>query len=336
MRLMFFILIVVVFFPSFSQTKENNDFYDNSKTFSLSGPCIEIFGEVKNPGKVDFSRLSLRSVIVREVVFRDNKPAFVGSYRYDGYSLFDILREYHVNKKNRAEFDSVIDLMVAVENQQGEKVVFSWGEIFYPVELHRILVAFRVARIVPSKTGELWPLGKTTKLVCAYDLVTERNIKNPAKITVFSAPVQLTASKSNPDENGGGICLLKNKQKIRKITRLVPGLEKRIYPSIFYGRGRGFHGIQYFSGTLFKSVLQKDFDFNKENIRSGYFVVAAVDGYRITLSYSELCNRNDQADILIIDRGVGDRQGRFRLFPAPDFFSDRAIYAINSIYFFNQ
>jgi hypothetical protein len=336
MKIQKIILICLLFSPLFSDIPENNDFYDNTKTFSLTGPEIRVCGEIKNPGKVDFSGLRLRSVIVREAVFKDDKPAFVGSYRYDGYSLFDILKEFYVDKKNQAEFNSVIDLLVLVENQKGEKAVFTWGEIYYPTVLHRILIATRMARIVPSKTGEQWPIGKNTKLVCAQDLVSERNVEHPVRITIFSAPVRLKANKSNPDKDLGKIGLFQSGQKIREIINLEPGLENRTYPSVFYGRGRGFHGIQYFRGSLFKSLLQKDFKFNKKNIQSGYFMVAAVDGYRIAVSFSELFNRNDQTDFLIIDNGKDSGKGRFRLFPAADFFSDRAIYAINSIYFFKQ
>jgi hypothetical protein len=84
-----------------------------------------------------------------------------------------------------------------------------------------------------------------------------------------------------------------------------------------------------------KSVLEKDFEFNRKNIRSGYFVISGADGYRIAVSFSELFNRNDQTDFLIIDKGENTKKGRFRLFPAADFFSDRAVYAVQTIRFRN-
>jgi hypothetical protein len=42
-------------------------------------------------------------------------------------------------------------------------------------------------------------------------------------------------------------------------------------------------------------------------------------------------NRNDQQEILLIDRDNYEGAGRFSLFPACDFFSDRAIKAIMEI-----
>jgi hypothetical protein len=334
-RALFLILIALFFIPLHPDTQENNDFYDNSETHVLSGPGIEVCGEVSNPGKVNLLKLPLRSVMVREAIIRGEKPAFVGSYRYDGYSLFDILKSVFVDKKNKAEFDSVIDLLVMVENDAGEKVVFSWGEIYYPVTLHRILLATKVSPIVPSKTKEHWPLGKNTKLVCAQDLISERNLERPVRITVFSCPLSVRAASVSESRYSAKINLLQDSAKIRDIVELNSNLEKRTYPSVFYGRGRGFHGIEYFCGFLLKSVLEKDFEFNRKNIRSGYFVISGADGYRIAVSFSELFNRNDQTDFLIIDKGENTKKGRFRLFPAADFFSDRAVYAVQTIRFRN-
>ena len=42
-------------------------------------------------------------------------------------------------------------------------------------------------------------------------------------------------------------------------------------------------------------------------------------------------NRNDQEEVLLIQYGEGSDGGKFRLFPAGDFFSDRAIKAISEI-----
>jgi hypothetical protein len=67
-------------------------------------------------------------------------------------------------------------------------------------------------------------------------------------------------------------------------------------------------------------------------LRHGYLVAVAVDGYRIAMSCSELFNRNDQAEFLLLDRGEGAEGGRYAIFPAADFFSDRALKAVNAIH----
>jgi hypothetical protein len=155
---------------------KTNNFYDNVETYSLPVKDLVIEGEIANPGKVDFSNLPVHSVIVKETLLDSvGGDKFVGAYRYDGYSLFDILNNRILKKVNISEFKPIIDLYVEVENDKGEKVVFSWGEIYYPNNLHKILIASGVARIVPSKTKELWPLP-----------VEQFRIRDGTSITVFS------------------------------------------------------------------------------------------------------------------------------------------------------
>ena len=63
------------------------------------------------------------------------------------------------------------------------------------------------------------------------------------------------------------------------------------------------------------------------------FLVVAKDGYRGVFTFSEIMNRNDQAEVLLICYPEAKNKGKFRLFPACDFFSDRAIKSITGIYF---
>ena len=82
-----------------------NNFYDNVETYPLPVTELEIAGEIANPGKVDFSKLQKHSVIVKEALLDSaggNK--FIGAYRYDGYSLFDILNTCELKKKNEKDF----------------------------------------------------------------------------------------------------------------------------------------------------------------------------------------------------------------------------------------
>lgn len=61
--------------------------------------------------------------------------------------------------------------------------------------------------------------------------------------------------------------------------------------------------------------------------------MAALDGYRVAISYAELFNRNDQQEFLLIETSKDEKGGKFRVFPACDFFSDRAVKALSEIRF---
>ena len=223
--------------------------------------------------------------------------------------------------------------MVLVENNNGDGVVFSWGEIYYPTVLHRIMVATEAARIIPSKTKEKWPLPKKAKLVCGNDLFANRNIDAPSKITVFSVPMSFKVDRNLSPLYSGSCAIYKDGKQVGTVAELDKNLQQRVFPSVFYGRGRGFHGIKYFKGAMLRDVLARYIKVDDATIKKMYLAVAAADGYRVAISISELFNRNDQAEFLMVDAGKGENGGRFKIFPAPDFFSDRAVKAIVGIHF---
>jgi hypothetical protein len=60
--------------------------------------------------------------------------------------------------------------------------------------------------------------------------------------------------------------------------------------------------------------------------------ITGQDGYRCALSYSEIFNRNDQQEFLLIKTAENEDGGLFRMFAAGDFFSDRAIKSVSGIH----
>jgi len=186
--------------------------------------------------------------------------------------------------------------------------------------------------IKPSKTKDEWPLPESSKIVVATDLLTERNIYNPVKITVKSYDREFEVSHRD-GAYSPEISIISGNSTVQKLTELPAGQNLMTYPTIFYGRGRGIHSITPFEGVMLKNILADHYSLNQSNIREGIFVVAAKDGYRTVYTFSEIMNRNDQSEVLLVDMGNGTENGKFRLFPAADFFSDRAIFAVEGIYF---
>ncbi|MBI5541944.1 MAG: hypothetical protein HY951_17950 [Bacteroidia bacterium] len=336
----FFLLclaMTMLSFQIFAQDIDDktNDFYDNAPTINLPFSGIEITGEVANNIKIDLSTLPLRNVIVKETVLIAKKDTFIGAYRYDGYSLYDILNNVVVKKKLETEFGSMIDVWVEIENNKGEKVVVSWGEIYYPVNRHNIIIATRVARIVPSKTKDLWPLPTESRLIVGSDLLTERNISSPTKITVKSFPKSYPVNKDMPSAFCTVTSIYKNDLKIDSLKKYPSNPFQQLYHTVFYGRGKGIHGIKDFKGVMFKDVLSKYASINKKDIQTMMVAVIAKDGFRCVYTFSELFNRNDYAEVLFIDKSADKKFGIFSVFPAQDYFSDRAVKAIQEIRIFN-
>jgi hypothetical protein len=311
---------------------QTNNFYDNTETNSLPVAELVIDGEISNPGKVDFSRLPVHSLIVKETLLDSTgSDHFVGAYRYDGYSLFDILNSRIIDKSNGSEFSPVIDMYVVIENKIGDKVVFSWGEIYYPNNLHKIIIAKSVSRIVPSKTKDLWPLPLNTRIVAGSDLITERNISDPVKITVRSIPESFKVIKGMSPMYSAEFKLF-NRSKELAVLAPVKDVENVTFNTIFYGRGKGIHSTSPFKGLMLKDYLISYYPLNKSDLKSGMMCIAGKDGYRCAVSYSELFNRNDQQEFLLVRAEPDEDGGLFRIFAAGDFFSDRAIKSVMEIH----
>ncbi len=329
LTLLFCTLVMLFNLPASGQT---NDFYDDAPTTRLQGSTkILVTGEVQNDLTIDITRLPQHSITVKETTLTDGKIGFTGAYRYDGYSIYDILNAVVLKKKNEAEFPPIIDLYVEITNDRGESVTFSWGEIYYPVNRHRLMIATSVARIVPSKAKDLWPLPLETKIVAGNDLVTARNISNPVKITVKSLDSKYTINRNISPLFSETMRICVNGKQRSTMTQLPEGISSETYQTVFYGRGMGIHGTTPFSGGRLSELLDDYFQLSADGLRNGMVVIAGLDGYRAAFTLSEIVNRNDQQEVLIIDRENYEGAGRFSLFPAGDFFSDRAIKAIMEI-----
>jgi hypothetical protein len=275
------------------------------------------------------SPLPIRSVIVKETVLKDGARTFVGAYRYDGYALDEVLNQIVLQKKNQKEFRPIIDAYVEVSNAKGESVLISWGELYYPLHRHEILIATRVMRIVPSESKDMWPLPTETRLIVPSDLITERNIANPTRITVRSLDDPFTVDKTGSPSSSPEFTIAKDSQTVAHVTTLGPSTQE--YPTVFYGRGRGFHGVTPFKGTLLRTVLQPHVPVTRESLRRGMLTIAGKDGYRAAFTVAEVMNRGDQSEMLLIDDGKAADGGRFRLFASGDFFSDRAVNTLAQI-----
>ncbi len=322
-------LVILLNLPATGQT---NDFYDDAPTMQLKGTKkILVTGEIAGDVTVDLSRLPKHSITVKETYLADGQVGFTGAYRYDGCSIYDILDKVVLKKKNEAEFPPIIDLYVEITNDRGETAVFSWGEIYYPVNRHRLMIATSVARIVPSKAKDLWPLPTETKIVAGNDLVTSRNISNPVKITVKSLDSKYDINKGMSPMFSETMRLCVNGKQRAILSQLPEGMDSETYHTVFYGRGMGIHGTTPFTGSMLHELLKDYYRMNPASLQKGMVVIAGLDGYRAAFTLSEIVNRNDQQEILVIDRDNYEGAGRFSIFPACDFFSDRAIKAVMEI-----
>lgn len=306
----------------------NNDAFDNIPLRELTGNIPEVRGEILNPGVPVSEHLLIRTVTVKEFLpsAESAEPIFKGAFQYYGYSLADLLRDFVISKKNVEEFKQSTDLFIVVENAEGEKAVFSWGELYYSASGNDIILATGVQAIFPKSEELRWELPSNTKLVAANDYLSVRNINQPVSITIRSFSQSFPGHKGlrplySPEIKLSGPDIkftIKDQEIINKNTTS--------HNTVFFGLSRGFKGGRKFSGTPLSDVLNEAYKFDIEDIKTGVIAFGALDAYRVVYSISEIINRTDMAETLLIDVG-DDEDGRFIIRPGSDFFADRHIKA---------
>jgi len=333
-----------------AMAQDGNSLYHQSDEVSLVAGELEVDGEVKGPGKVDLNNHYKREVFIKEARYhQDTGAGFIGSYRYRGYSLFDLLHPFNQDKKNAEAFRPAIDLYVVVENDQGETVVFSWSEIFHTINPHQIMIATEMAPIVPYRQEVDYPVREKWTLVSAGDLFAWRTLENPVRITVrsfdqkdypidrelehmHSPSVRIASDNASGQEGGTGL------PGGAGVLEVLPGEVTAApvrYHATFYGMGMGHHPTKYFEGPRLDVALGMEEAFADANRnRHGLVCFAGMDGYRAVFSFSELFNRADQVfPILAVPENPMDG-GYYRIFHPSDFYADRSVKSLSEIYFF--
>lgn len=149
--------------------------------------------------------------------------------------------------------------------------------------------------------------------------VTSRNISNPVKITVKSLDCNYPVNRGMSPMFSETMKLCVNGKQRAILTELPEGMDSETYHTVFYGRGMGIHGTTPFIGSMLKELISDYYRLSAEALQKGMVVIAGLDGYRAAFTLSEIVNRNDQEEVLIIDRDNYEGAGRFSIFPACDF-----------------
>jgi hypothetical protein len=318
-------------------SQDGNSLYHQTDEVTLTAGELSITGEIKNAGKIDLKKYYKREVVLKESLFDiDSGIMFTGAYRYKGYSLFDLLHEYNLDKKNVGLFRPSIDSYVIVENSKGESVVFSWSEIFYNASPHQILIATEMAPIVPYKIEVDYPVGEKWRLVSAGDLFAFRMLEDPVKITVhsFDSKEYIINRELDPLYSPSVKVILEG-EELHNITPQNSDAHNLTYYSNFFGMGMGYHHADNFAGPSLAKLLEGVlFPFDARLNSDALVCFASADGYRAIYSYSELFNRADQAAPILAITANQDDGGYYRNFLPGDFYADRSVKALKEMYIF--
>ncbi len=318
---------------------DGNSFYHRTEETNLKTGELWIDGEVRNPGKVKLRRLYKREVFYKEGVPNDSgKIDFAGAYRYRGYSLFDILNPFFLEKKNAEEFVPDTDAYIIIENDMGGKVVFSWAEIYLTQIPHQIIIATEQASIEPYKREVDYPKGEVWKVIAANDLFAFRQLENPTKITLKSFDKKhfaINRELENPYSPQVNIVL--NDNLLTVVDTNYKSDCKVTYKSMFYGMGMGYHDTPTFTGYPLSPIVWQGFNENEASwMRNGLVLVVGKDGFRNILSVSELLNRADQTEPILAIPPDYKSKGHYRLYLPWAFYADFSVRNLAELYFFTE
>ena len=319
--------------------KKGNSMYHRADDAEMTSGELMVVGEVKSPGKIDLDNFYKREIFVKEVLAKEaDSLQFVGAYRYRGYSLFDLLNSFVAEKKNREQFRPEVDLYVIVENDKGERVVFSWGEVFHDNNPHQILIATESSPIKPYKKEVEYPTNKEWKLVAGNDFYSYRTLQNPTKVTVKSFDKKEYAiNKGMKPAYSPKVDVFLSGSNLLTINQIEKSDILRKYNSAFYGMGMGYHNNPNFQGIELQTVLHEVLEtLNYSWFRKGLLCFVGIDGYRSVYSYSELFNRVDQQQAILAIPENPLENGYYRIYHPSKFWADYSVSGLKEIFLFKE
>jgi hypothetical protein len=326
--LLIFLLLATISLNAQDFDQRTNSQFDDSEVKIYNPKSISIQGEVQSPSTVDLNELPLRSVPIKELAFENGKRAFKGAYFVSGYSLYYILNRAKIKKAAENTFKPPVDMYVVVENDKGEKAVFSWGEIFYK-DSFDILITKTIQPINPARAKITWPLPEEPRLISGNDLLNVRFVSNPTKITVKSNFENGSGDK--PKDIYSAEITIATKTGSTSVGDFGSSIGKRTNEGILFGHGMGFKEVFSGSGYRLKDVVSSHAPLATERMKAAFFAVTAKDGYRVVFSASEIMNRNDNHDFILNDLKDATTGGRYTLIVTSDFFADRDVRSVEKI-----
>jgi precorrin-4 methylase len=307
----------------------------------LHAASFSVTGSVKQP--LNLSLEDLRGFTPIRVQLNEvlKDGSYRGAWLYYGVPLKTLLETAAVEKEESA-FSKKIDLAIRVRNTEGQEVVLSWGEVFYKNSAD-VIVAASATPIKPHHgCSSCHPTSVSDrymkqfereigfpKLVVACDGYADRSIENIVSVEVFDPKPAMPAVKS--DEFFSPSFVVTGDVKTEITLESLSGFPRKDMRVIHMGEGRGYHGIDDYSGVLFEKILEKA---DPEPGLSKAFLISASDGYRALFSYGEIFLNRAEENTLIADTQNGEKienGGKFVFVPSDDLMSDRDVKALEKI-----
>ncbi|MBN2332142.1 MAG: hypothetical protein JXO49_08660 [Deltaproteobacteria bacterium] len=268
-----------------------------------------------------------------------------GIIHYRGVPLRILLELAGIAKADQG-FNKLVDLAVVVENNNGQKIALSWGEIFFRLP-GNVLIAYTGTPLQPGHLNcgrchekevyepRLAVQQRTIaypKLLITGDRWADRALEGVTKITVVELPPQPGNRKLDP-LYAPETLITGAVAKPMTVTSLPADLPRQEIKAFPVGEGRLYHGPGEctFSGVAFQDLIARSSPTADLNT---VIMAWAPDGYRSLFSLGELQLGRDGDRMLFADQREGKqlhKNGRFVLVSPADLMADRWLKAVGRI-----
>ncbi len=264
-----------------------------------------------------------------------------GAYIYQGIPLLHLLEIIVPANRPGDPFDRPLDMLVVLENGQGESRRFSYGELTMAGDDQPTLLAFHREQLLPTKNPEEYKKNRWQgphqglRLVAPRDFDTFRYLDD-VKTMKLVRPAWPCPPDTPTMETPGKGATVPEKLVIASGSRVIwrgrpseLGLpEKNVSDWRRIGHGQGLKSVrpETVSGLHLETLLRRFVpDFKSTDL----LLVVAVDGYRTLFSGWEIIEHGAGARLLLenrIDAGKG-----WSLAASGDFFVDRCVWGLSHL-----
>jgi precorrin-4 methylase len=303
--------------------------------------ALSIGGLVRQP--LNLSTEDLANLSQSEIRFAEVSRGgrFSGHFVYRGVSLRALLQLATIQKEV-AGFSKSIDLAIVLSNKEGQKVVLSWGEVFYR-NAADVIIATSAVPVTPHAAGRcgqchgaevfqpaLDQLGRKIgfpRLVTSGDFFADRCLENVTHIEI----VEPGKAQEKKEERKAGQFTIVNSKGQSTSFKSLAGYPRVSVTMKEIGSGKGYHGIKHYEGVSLRDLLKKTEGDEKIDRVA---VVTSTDGYRSLVSFGELFLSSLGERVIITDHAQGKtlpKDKKFSLVVPDDALSDREVKTVSKI-----
>lgn len=297
--------------------------------------------------------------------------SYFGAFEGEGFPISNLIQKGMIKEQTDNGFNRKLDTFISISSRNGQKVVFSYGELFLstrgcePIILKTLRFIFphhhedlskmnwsekawfdpNQGKLQAEKSGcfnchkdDSGPILEFPRILCVLspgDRWPPRFLEDIQEITVHQIP-EIPAVATQSQETMWGekpIVHLPNGGSIEITSEAIEKFPKIEFQDSTFGEGKGFHGNNKWVGISLADFLRPHL--GNTELRNLCVLVTSADQYRSTFSGGEIfLDRNPNNALIVYEENGAPLKpgaGKFKIMLTSDFFIDRSVRSVVEI-----